>query len=82
MSIKVADNIILRKEFFGGLIFRKKDLAIFEINDKTFELLNLVKELRNLDDVFEHFRSKYQLNRGTFMSITELLLDQHIIVNE
>jgi hypothetical protein len=80
-KVKIADLIRIRQEFFGGLIFRKNDLAIFEINDKTYELLDLIEEEKNLEDIFDYFEDKYNVDKTTFNTITDQLFLQRIIVH-
>ena len=81
-KVKISKSIRIRKEFFGGLVFRKSDFAIFEINDKTLELFELIKESNSLEIAYSHFKKKYNLDKETYDSLTNLLFQQKIIYNE
>jgi hypothetical protein len=77
--VKISDQIQIRKEFFGGLIFRKSDFAVFEINDKTLEYLEMIKISGCIEEICDFFKRKYDIDEKTFNSLTSLLLEHRII---
>lgn len=81
-KVIISNLIKIRKEFFGGLVFRKSDFAIFEINDRTFEFLEMIKMAKCLSEIYDYFKIKYNLDKETFNSMTTLLLEQRIISYE
>jgi hypothetical protein len=40
----LADNVVLRKEKFGGLIIRKAHIDVYAINATGYHILNLCKQ--------------------------------------
>jgi len=55
----IAYNIVIREEYFGGLVFNKSTVNVYEINKESYKLLNLIDGKRSLRDIM----SLYQKNR-------------------
>ena len=75
--ISVSDQIVFRKEFFGGLIFKKTDLSIKEINEASYDLLAIVEKKNSIDQIICEYQEKYSnVDRTEIISFIQDLKDE------
>jgi len=48
---KIANNIVIRKEYFGGLIFNKDTMSVYEINKRTLNLIKFIDGKKSFGDI-------------------------------
>jgi len=50
---RLSFDVRLRREDFGGLVFKAGEMAVYETNDLSYRLLSVVDGLRSLEDVIQ-----------------------------
>ena len=79
--ISLSDQIVFRKEFFGGLIFKKADLSIKEINEASYDLLAIVEKENATDQIIFEYQVKYpHVDRLEIISFIQSLKDEGVLV--
>jgi MoaA/NifB/PqqE/SkfB family radical SAM enzyme len=57
-KIRLFDELVMRKEFFGCLIYNLKESTYHQFNSAGSELLYFLREPKDFSDIITHFREK------------------------
>ena len=77
--VRLSSKVVLRKEFFGGLLYDKKALRVSELNDKTYSLLQLVDGTRTVDELARLYSSQKSVPKDIVLNFIEELFRQSIL---
>lgn len=76
---KLCENIVIRKEWFGGLVFKKSDMSVFQVNDATFHVLELIINNFSFDDLLHTIQKNYQLEKKDLQKLLKVLNANKVI---
>ena len=76
---KLCENIVVRKAWFGGLVFRKSDMSVFQVNDATYHVLELIKNANSFNNIYEEIKKDYNLARNNLQELLEVLYANKVI---
>jgi len=80
-QVSLSDQIVFRREFFGGLIFKKTDLSIKEINEASYDLLAIIEKINSTDQIIYEYKKKYlNVDRTEILSFIQDLKDEGVLV--
>ena len=51
--LRLSPDVRLRREDFGGLVFKTDDMAVYETNHLSYRLLEIIDGERSLNEVIQ-----------------------------
>lgn len=70
---KISNEVIYRKEFFGGLVFKKDIAYIFEINKMGYILFKLINGKNTISNIINKLNKLYNKEKLSKIEIIEYL---------
>lgn len=77
---RLASSVRVREEQFGGLVFKGTDMAVYEINSLTLQLLRVVDGARSLASVISSGVQNLGGDREDIERVLQKMIDVEVIV--
>lgn len=78
-ALRLSPDVRLRREHFGGLVFKTGDMAVYETNDLSYSLLGVVDGLRSLDDVIQFGVQELGGSRDTVEQVLQDMIQAGVL---
>jgi hypothetical protein len=72
MPLLFSKGVVLRREYFGGLLFSRRTQSIIELNHDSYRLCSLVDGRRTIEQVVDVFCSS---RSACVQELNDFLLD-------
>lgn len=72
-AIRIATDIRLRKEYFGGLVYDRRNGNILEVDKEAFQMLSLMNDKTVNPDEFSNFLIQNKVTKNQFERINDIL---------
>jgi len=76
---RISDDVVIREEYFGALIFDRRSLSVTEANESTLRLLRLVDGKRTMEEVAEAYGSVSELPKAEVLAFLEEIRRKGIV---
>ena len=77
---RLSERVRLRREEFGGLVFVADEMAVYEVNDRTYQLLSAVDGNRTLNGLLGLATESLGGSREGALQVLKDLLASGVIV--
>jgi MoaA/NifB/PqqE/SkfB family radical SAM enzyme len=75
-------NVILRKEYFGGLIASLDDKTYYQINDDGYNILRLMTEPIDLQSLHQTLNKEYDFTKSDLFEFIKKMSEIGVVSNE